>query len=335
MKKKDLIDFVVLWVDGSDINWLKEKQIYDKSIEDAASCASRFRDWDNMQYWFRGIEKYTPWVHRVFFVTWGHTPSWLKTDHPKLRIVNHREFIPEEYLPTFNSNTIELNLHRIPDLSEHFVLFNDDMFMIRKTAPEDFFRNGIPCDEFVMNAIVPHSNMPIIGHTSVNNVGIINKYFSKRQVTKQMFRKIYNTKYGIGMLRNALLSSWGEFTGFYNTHIPQAHLKSTFELLWEKEYEKLHATCLNRFREYNDLNHWLMRYWNMCSGNFVPRASSFGKLFNVSDDNRRITAYITGQKGKTLCINDVSTAFDFEHAKQEINTAFAQILPEKSSFELG
>lgn len=330
----DKIDFVILWVDGADLNWLNEKKQYDKSIVDASSCAARFRDWNNLQYWFRGVEKFAPWVNNIYFITWGHTPSWLNLEHPKLKIIKHRDFIPEEYLPTYNSNAIELNLHRIPELSEHFVLFNDDMFIIRPVSECDFFIDGKPCDEFVMNAIVPHCNMPIIGHTSINNVGLINKYFNKRKLTKQMFTKIYNPKYRSGLFRNCLLSFWAEFTGFFNTHIPLAHLKGTFELLWEKEGDLLSNTCANRFRQYTDLSHWVMRYWNMCSGNFVPRHSGFGRLFTVSNNNEKAVQYIAGQKGSVVCINDSAVEFNFEKAVEEVNRSFDSILYEKSSFEL-
>lgn len=328
------IDFVVLWVDGADINWLNEKKQYDKSIVDASSCAARFRDWDNMQYWFRGVEKFAPWVNQIYFVTWGHTPTWLNLEHPKLKIINHRDFIPHKYLPTYNSNAIELNLHRIPELSEHFVLFNDDMFLIKPVNERDFFVDGKPCDVFIMNAIIPYPKVPIIAHTSVNNVMTINKHFKKRQVTKQIFPKVFSPKYGSGMFRNALLSVWTEFTGFYNTHIPLSHLKSTFGIVWEKEGELLDQTCGSRFRQYTDVSHWLMRYWNMCSGNFVPRKAGFGKLFTVSNKNEEAVQYIARQKGSVVCINDSVADFDFEKAVKEVNQAFESILSKKSSFEL-
>lgn len=93
-----------------------------------------------LQYWFRGVEKFAPWVNRIYFVTWGHIPSWLNLSHPKLKVVRHEEFIPTDYLPTFSSHPIELNLHRIKGLSERFVYFNDDTFLIRPVLQEDFFQ---------------------------------------------------------------------------------------------------------------------------------------------------------------------------------------------------
>lgn len=120
---RDEIDFVVLWVDGNDPAWQQEKRQYAglPAEDDLNQGALRFRDWDNMKYWFRAVEKYAPWVRKIHFVTWGHLPAFLNVNAPKLHIVNHREFIPEEYLPLFNSCAIEINIHRIPGLAEQFV----------------------------------------------------------------------------------------------------------------------------------------------------------------------------------------------------------------------
>ena len=112
----ETIDFVIPWVDGEDPQWKAEKAGYEKawspkgvaldetvSIGDAnADC--RYRELGCLRFWFRGVEQFAPWVNRVFFVTCGQRPSWLNVNHPKLVLVNHRDFIPEKYLPTFCSN---------------------------------------------------------------------------------------------------------------------------------------------------------------------------------------------------------------------------------------
>ena len=133
------IDFVILWVDGNDPEWQSEKAKYDSNINDDSNSASRYRDWGLLPYWFRGVEKFTPWVNKIHFVTWGHIPEFLKINNPKLNIVKHTDFIPAEYLPTFSSHAIELNIHRIPGLSEKFVYFNDDTFIIRNMDKKAFF----------------------------------------------------------------------------------------------------------------------------------------------------------------------------------------------------
>ena len=137
----DKIDFVILWVDGNDEKWLKQKNEYLGIKGD--SNVNRFRDCQNLQYLFRGIEKHAPWVNKIFFITWGHLPKWLDVNNKKLEIVKHEEFIPKEYLPTFNSNVIEMNLFRIKNLSSKFVIFNDDLFILKNLKPEDFFENRI------------------------------------------------------------------------------------------------------------------------------------------------------------------------------------------------
>ncbi len=152
--KKDVdmqkIDFVLPWVDGSDKDWLALKYKYLESANSIsnnpeANADNRYRDYGLLRYWFRAVERFAPWVNRVFFVTCGQKPDWLDESHPKLRLVNHKDYIPTDYLPTFQSNTIELNLHRIPDLSEQFVLFNDDTFLLRPVKPEFFFPKRLAC----------------------------------------------------------------------------------------------------------------------------------------------------------------------------------------------
>ena len=125
------IDFVIIWVDGNDKEWRAEKDKYDDKPISTSNSEVRFRDWDNLQYWFRGVEKYAPWVRKIHFITWGHLPTWLNTEHPKLHIVRHEDYIPNEYLPVFNSNVLEIYMHKIEGLSEEFVYFNDDIFLSR------------------------------------------------------------------------------------------------------------------------------------------------------------------------------------------------------------
>ena len=171
-KGKQEIDFVITWVDGSDDRWQKEKQETRKClgiVADVDDRKERYRDWDNLQYWFRGVEKYAPWVRKIHFVTWGHLPKWLNTDHPKLRVVNHEDFIPQEYRPTFNSHTIEWNLHRIPDLAEQFVYFNDDTFLLRPVSEEDFFRKGKPVDMLALQPDVANIDNPVMPYIYLNN----------------------------------------------------------------------------------------------------------------------------------------------------------------------
>lgn len=131
------IDFVIIWVDGADENWRKKRAKY-KSSENVDNREIRYRDWELLKYWFRGVEKFAPWVRKVYFISDDQCPVWLNKDNDKIRVVSHKDFIPVQYLPTFNSHVIELNLHRIEGLAEHFVYFNDDMFLLRAVKKRIF-----------------------------------------------------------------------------------------------------------------------------------------------------------------------------------------------------
>lgn len=126
------IDFVVTWLDANDPIWRESYNKYRGGVH--KEDRGRYRNWDLFRYWFRAVENYAPWVNKVFLVTNGKFPDWINAKHPKLVLIKHTDYMPEKYLPTFNSRAIELNFHCIPGLSEHFVYFNDDMFTGRARA---------------------------------------------------------------------------------------------------------------------------------------------------------------------------------------------------------
>ena len=328
------IDFVLIWVDGNDKKWQAEKAKYDTSITYGDSDI-RFRDWENLQYWFRGVEKFAPWVNKIHFVTWGHLPKWLNTDNPKLNIVNHRDYIPEKYLPTFNSHTIELNLHRIKGLSEQFVYFNDDMFLTNYVQPTDFFKNGKPRDTFALDTVFFGKDSA--GFFNGADMEIINTDFpDKNKIFKRDFKKWYNPHNGFrSLVRTTLLLPWAYFPGFYYPHISSNFLKSTFEEVWEKEYDVLDKTCTDKFRQKTNVNQWLFKYWQLVSGNYEVISYKTGMCYHIKEKNfaEACNAVRTG-KYKITCINDTNNTINFEEKKQRILESFEQLLPEKSSFEI-
>ena len=332
------IDFVITWVDGSDPKWVEEKRKYETKMSDDKdelfdiwnNNEIRYRDWDNLRYWFRSVEKFAPWVNKIHFVTYGHLPSWLNVNNDKLNIVKHKDFIPEKYLPTFNSNAIELNLHRINGLSNKFVYFNDDMFLLRKTKKNDFFKKNFPCETAALDCVSLDWN---VGHAEIKNMQIINKYFNKRKVIRNNLNKWFNLIYGKHLIKTLILLPWDRFTGLYETHLPCSYIKKNFYTLWSKEYSLFNATCMNRFRTENDINHWLIKKWQIATGEFYPRNPNIGKMYLKIIDEEIIERIIK-QKCKIICINDISCLEEeFIKQKENLNRAFEKILPEKCSFE--
>lgn len=323
------IDFVILWVDGADPAWQAEFRRHRQTAGMDAS-AIRYRDWGTLRYWFRAVERFAPWVRTIHFVTWGHLPAWLDTTHPKLHIVRHPDFIPAEWLPTFNSNVIELNLHRIEGLAEHFVLFNDDTFLTRPCSEEDFFRRGLPCDIARLNVVRPSS----VATTILRNLALINAHHP-RTVLNRHLGKWLAPCYGISNLAKTLsLLPWSFFPAFYDPHQPQAYRKEAFQRAWKLWGDELAATSSHRFRSTDDLSHWLIRYDQLCRGEFMPRTPSGDRLVTLTDEAAEEIAHlIATQAQRLLCIHDNEEIADVEQAGRTLKQGFETLLPEKSSYE--
>ena len=354
------IDFVITWVDGTDPKWLAEKirtlQETDFSeTQKTDSSDLRFRnDFDFLRFWFRGVEKFAPWVNQIFFVTYGHTPDWLNLAHPKLKIIHHEDFIPHEFLPTFNSHTIENHLHLIPGLSEYFVYFNDDFYLLKITKPTDFFIKAsskkpaksqnhsktlaetyLPRAFFAENILINNPSRDIFPYIQMNNMALINQKYRKSEFYRQHFSKAYNLKYGIFNLRNLLLSSWKEFSLIYDPHCASSYRKSTFKEVWREYKEQLEATSTRPFRSSQDISHMIFFYTQLLDGAFIPRYAKFSHHTMLSSDersNQRIVQYIKQQKYHILCINDGEVK-NLAKTKTALEQAFTKILPEKSQFE--
>ena len=114
------VDFVVLWVNGNDPAFVRERNRW----ADSPVVPARFVQTDELRYVLRSVEKYLPWVTRVVLVTNGQVPKWLNVNHPRLKILPHAEFMPASALPTFNSCAIEMSVTKWAGLSEHFLLAN-------------------------------------------------------------------------------------------------------------------------------------------------------------------------------------------------------------------
>ena len=330
------IDFVMPWVDGNDPAWQAEKAKYQGKTLDDSNSTNRFRDWGLMPYWFRAVEKFTPWVRKIHFITWGHVPAFLNTDHPKLHIVRHEDYLLAEYRPTFNANTIELNMHRIDGLSEQFVYFNDDMYVLRPMTESRFFFDGLPC---TYGAEVPFSvtGQPgIWQHLIVNDLRTINTHFHKPTQIQKNAHKYRSNVYGIktNIRTIALEKLFPEnFLGFQNLHAPAPFLKHTFEEIWSVEPELLHETSKNHFRSADDVNQWLMLWWQVAEGNFQPQI-----VDNLVDDVtenciERLCHIIAMQKHDMICLNDPTGDVPFDKLAARLKAAFEAILPDKSSFE--
>lgn len=327
------IDFVITWVDGSDPKWIQKKEQYrDEGISEKRASQrkanTRYRDWGLLPYWFRGIEQYAPWVHHIFLVTDRQIPKWLNTAHPKISVIDHTEFIPEQYLPTFNSHTIELNLYRIPGLAEQYVYFNDDMFLMKMCKAEDFFRKGRPVDEAALNGI--NGMDEEFAAIQFNNISLMNQYYSTLDCRKHLGKWLFPGYKG-HILRTLLLLPFHRLQGIYNPHGPMPILKSTCETVWKRDFSTLDETCRCRFRNRQNVSPYIFRYEQLLSGNFIPHRQK-QHFCTVADSAQSIAQYM--DRYQMICINDTDMSDkQFEVKKQKLQDIMQSKFPQKSDFE--
>lgn len=99
----------------------------------------------------------------------------------KITIIDHTETSLKDYLPNTNSYAIETTLTDISTLSEHFIYFNDDIFLCKNVYWYDFFdSNG--------NAFVPHDVKYTTSMLKNNNIKC---NFKTPSYTYKMFSKTW------------------------------------------------------------------------------------------------------------------------------------------------
>lgn len=331
------IDFVVTWVDNGDVEWKRNKDFYNGDYSKSHNGEERYRDWDNFNYWFRAVERYAPWVNKIYLVTCGHYPSWLNLNHPKLVLVKHADYMAPSNLPTFNSIPIELNFHRIKNLSEHFVYFNDDIFLTADVTPDDFFRNGEPV---ICSEARPLINTPVnspFDHQLFSVIGLMNKYDWKECI-ENASKKWFSHKIGFRLCHNWETYFHGYLSGFYYTHLAQGFRKTTFQNVWDTFGEYLDECSHHKFRRSRDINHWIFTLHEVKDGSYFPVSRDFmGSYYIYIDrDIQKIQKDLCSRKKKMICINDSQQikSSDFDSIKGKIHKMLEEAFPEKSSFEI-
>jgi len=299
------IDAVYTWVDGSDINWKVSRGKYVQRGLSSNNSAARWRDLNTLKYSIRSLQKYAPWIRNIYLVTCrGQIPDWLDTK--KVTVIDHDEIIESKYLPTFQSLCIEACLHKIPNLSEHFIYFNDDVLLGREVYPSDFFyvdqNNKIMCKFF-------REKNPI--------------NFEATPFTKLLKQT------------NDLLN----YVQFENNrrmsiHAPYALSKKAAEYKQEQFIEEYDKTKNAKFRKDNLLYDLSLfnSYW--CQYNSFGREDKISNLYiRVNDKISKGLKRIKKVEPKTYCINDVEDNVSDETINK-LNNFLEDMYPIKSKYEL-
>lgn len=230
------VDIVYTWVDGKDREWRKKRDAaaaqVGKPLSVHANCEERYESHDELKYSLRSIAAFAPWARTIFIVTDSQVPEWLNLENSRVRIVDHREIFPDAgVLPTFNSMAIESCLHRIADLAENFIYFNDDVFLGRVAKKADFFRG---------------SSQPLVFGRKRGGLSGIFGGMKGRSAGNEYHAAVHNSK----MLLN---DKFGFFSRIALRHGPMAMSKSSLSELERVFEDRFHALRQNRFRTKSDI----------------------------------------------------------------------------------
>lgn len=318
------IDLVYLWVDGNDPAWRAKRNRYlgiKEQPADAASCEARWRECDELKYSLRSVEMFAPWINRIFIITDSQRPHWLVEEHPKVRIVDHSEILDTEALPVFSSHAIESCIYRIPGLSEHFIVGNDDTLFAAPVTPEIFFTK---------------EGSPIVRLVRFNR----RKALTRSNYTRVLYR-----------MQNLVNDHIGTLIPYAPHHNFDSYRLSDFELCVGLLKEAWRTTSHRRFRHDDDMQR--------CFVNLYAIATQRAEMRKVGRYNRidglmgRVSAFLTSRFATDsrciplshpnfdkviakynplmFCMNDDENATDTD--RHRMIDFLEKMFPEKSSFE--
>ncbi|MCO4292870.1 stealth family protein [Solitalea sp. MAHUQ-68] len=314
MSKQDFeIDLVYLWVNGNDPQWLARKNAFlGIDLNDTErNCKGRYVNNDELRFSLRSVEKHAPWIRKIFIVTDGQTPEWLDTTNSKIQIVDHKEILPPESLPCYNSNVLEYFIYKIPGLSEHFLFSNDDMFFNASLSPDFFFAND---------------GYPI--------VRLINKPFGKwRFIWKKLNRKklsIYREK----IFRAAQLveKMFGKYYSAIPHHNIDAYRKSDYQKSVEQIFSKeISPTISHHLRNTKDIHRSAFMFYSLAVKNAHLKYITPSESYVVKMHLPKSYVKFEGQMPKLFCMNDSEYVSD--HHRVKAKEYLANHYPSKSLFE--
>lgn len=306
------IDVVYTWVDGNDPAWQRRRREFGHTgYHEESANAARYISRDELRYSLRSLEQNAPWVRRIFLVTDRQRPAWLDPDHPRITMVDHREIFDDpRALPTFNSHAIESRLHHIDGLAEHFLYFNDDMFLGRPVTPQDFFLSNGTTRVFFSPSQVPQQRVSSQDRP-VDAAGKNNRRIIAERFGPTIVQKMRHAPYPLR--RSILLEIQQEFAAHHQ------------------------GTSLSRFRSVTDISipSSLYHYYAYFTGRAVPSEIEFAYLaLDKPEIERRMGILLARRDRQAFCINDtVSDGRDMDRQSRMLKDFLSAYFPIPSPFE--
>lgn len=309
------VDVVFTWVNDRDDKW---RQKYESALSQInspiglyANDQARFANHDELYYSVHSVLKFLPWVRKVFIVTDEQVPEWYQDNerYQKLEFISHHQIIDEQYLPTFNSHVIEANLFKIPDLSENFIYFNDDVFVARPLPKEHFFATNGNVSIFLAKKSL----------AKMRKKGVMTPTLFACFNCQELLKEQYQVEVDMPLV---------------HTYIPLK--KSYYEQAWQLYENQITAFLPNKFRSNNDLNlaSFLVPYLMFLEGRAVTRAEVC-YYFNIrtanamAQYNKLLAKKLRNEAPHSICAND------FNSQKQVSNYSENLEVFLKSYFDMG
>ncbi len=306
------VDAVYTWVDGSDPEWLRRRAAASsEGLHEEAANAGRYANHDELRYSLRSLSMHAPWIRNIYLVTDDQTPPWLDTDQPGIQVVSHRDiFSRQEYLPTFNSHAIESQLHHINGLSEHFLYFNDDVFLGSEVLPEDFFlANGLS-KFFPSPALVP------LGPRAIQDAPVSLAGKNNRAIVQERFGRLLVQKM---------------------RHVPHPLRRSVLDEIETDFPEQHQVTASTRFRGPDDLavTSSLYHYYAFHTQRALPSELSYAYIdVSLPNSANRLDQLLLKRDKKVFCLNDTcSTEADYDRCNRLLRSFLDVYFPVPSRFE--
>lgn len=269
------IDIVIPYVNGIDPEWQKIHNIYRKNVD-----YTRFDGHDILKYVLRSIDKYLPWINKVHLLVMQESQIPEYVNRETVHIVYHKDFIPEEHLPTFNANTIEMYLWNIPDLSENFIYINDDIL----------FNNPISQSFFFTNDMLPLITIKPTYYNSESRELVHFKFFCKSI-------KLAAIDVDIDIFQNDHLLKPGHGSSVFKL----SNLRNIYEL-YKEEIEE----SITKFRDERNINQYFLSCYQFFHEMSLMKPNEH-YYFKVDKNHLHSIEIALKTFVPELCLNDVDT----------------------------
>ncbi|MFJ2617822.1 stealth family protein [Glutamicibacter sp. NPDC087344] len=307
------VDAVYTWVDSDDPQWQEQYRSslasHQGPLEKSSADPARFTSRDELRYSLRSLEMNMPWINKIYLVTAGQRPAWLTDTHAKLTVIDHEQIFDPNLgaLPTFNSHAIEARLSFIPDLAEHFIYINDDVFFGRPLHPNSFF-GPVGQTKFSMSqqhfADASEEHLPV-------NVAAANN-------------------------RNLMVKAYGRTTSRKFKHAAHPQRLSIHRLAHSKFHSELAETAQHKFRDPQDISlpSSLAHQIAACEGQGFHSEIDYTYLdIGSVEFYLQALRLVQRRKPQMFCINEVLQTLDAAERSEVVVEMLQALYPLPSSFE--